>query len=55
MPKVTRVTPFILVADIVISASGALHLDFECGNQCIFRVYDDVAGLPLQLKTNGKL
>ena len=29
--------------------------DFECGNQCIFRVYDDMASLSLQLKTNGKL
>jgi hypothetical protein len=55
MPRVTRVTPFILVADIRDQCFRALHLDFECGNQRIFGVYDDVASLPLQLKTNGKL
>jgi hypothetical protein len=52
---VTCVAPFILPADVVDQRFGALHLHFEGGNQRIFRVYDDVARLPLYLKTDGKL
>jgi hypothetical protein len=55
MPGVTRVTPFILVADIRDQCFRTLHLDFECGNQRIFRIYDDVPRLSLQLKTDGEL
>jgi hypothetical protein len=55
MPRVTRVTPFVLVADIRDQCFRTLQLDFGCGNQRIFRVYNDVASLPLQLKTDGKL
>ena len=54
-PRVTLVTPFILMADVRDQCFRALHLDFECGNQCIFRVYDDMASLSLQLQTIGKL
>ena len=52
---VTCVAAFILPADVVDQRFGALHLRFEGGNQRIFRVYDDVARLPLHLKTDGKL
>ena len=55
MPRVTRVTPFVLVADVRDQCFRTLQLDFECGNQRIFRVYNDVASLPLHLKTDGKL
>ena len=53
--RVARVTPLILPADICDQCLRALDLDFESRNQRIFRVHDDVAGLSLQLKTNGKL
>ena len=52
---VTCVAPFILPADVVDRRFGALHLRFEGGNQRIFRVYADVACLPLHLKTDGNL
>jgi hypothetical protein len=45
----TGVTPLILPADIRDQCLGALHLDFEGGNQCIFRVHNDVARFILQL------
>ena len=53
--RVARVTPLILPADVCDQCLRALDLDFEGRNQRIFRVHDDVAGLSLQLKTNGKL
>jgi hypothetical protein len=53
--RVARVTPLILPADVYDQCFRALDLDFEGRNQRILRVHDDVAGLSLQLKTNGKL
>ena len=53
--RVTRVASLILPADVCDQCFRALYLDFEGGNQRIFRVYDDVACLPLQLKADGKL
>jgi hypothetical protein len=55
MARVTRVTPFILVADVRDQCFRTLQLDLERGNQRIFRLYNAVARLPLQLKTDGKL
>ena len=55
MARVTRVTPFILVTDVRDQRFRTLQLDLECGDQCIFRIYNDVARLSLQLKTDGKL
>jgi hypothetical protein len=55
MAGVTRVTPFILVTDVRDQSFRTLQLDLECGDQCIFRIYNDVARLSLQLKTDGKL
>ena len=48
--RVACVAPFILPADVGDQCLGALHLDFEGGNQRIFRVDEDVARLPLHLK-----
>jgi hypothetical protein len=55
MARVTRVTPLILVADVRDQSFRTLQLDLECGDQCILRIYNDVARLSLQLKTDGKL
>ena len=51
----TGVTPPILPADIRDQCFRALHLDFEGGNQRIFRIHNDVARFILLLKTDGKL
>src|SRR5215216_5171619 len=48
MHGMTRVTPFVLPADVRDLRLRALQLDFEGGNQRVFRVYDDVARLSLQ-------
>jgi hypothetical protein len=55
MDRVTRITPPILPTDVRDKGLWALHLGFEGGNQRIFRVDDDVTGLLVHLKTDGKL
>jgi hypothetical protein len=52
---VTGVTLFILLADIGDHGLGALHFNFEGGDQRIFGVNDDVSRFPLKFKANGKL
>jgi len=44
---VARVTPLILSADVHDQGFRPLRLDFESGDQGIFRIHDGVAGSPL--------
>src|SRR5262249_42947819 len=53
--RVTGVAPFILPPPIRDQCLRALQLDFEGGNQRIFRVHNDVVRLIFQLKTDHKL
>ena len=52
---VTGVASFILLADIGDQRLRTLHLNFEGGDQCIFRVNDNVSRFPLKFKANRKL
>jgi hypothetical protein len=52
---VTGVATFILLADIGNQRLWMLHFDFECGDQRVFRVNDNVSRFPLNFKTNRKL
>jgi hypothetical protein len=52
---VTGVASLILLADIGDQRLGALHFDFERGDQCIFGVNDDVSGFALNFKADRKL
>jgi len=44
---VTGVAAFILLADIGDQSFRALHLNFEGGDQRVFRVNDNVSSFPL--------
>jgi hypothetical protein len=52
---VTGVAAFVFSADVGDQRLGALHFDFEGGNQRIFCFHDNVARLPVHPKTDGKL
>jgi hypothetical protein len=52
---VTGVAAFILLADIGDQRLRTLHLNFEGGDQRVFRVNDNVSRFPLELKANRKL
>jgi hypothetical protein len=52
---VTGVAPFILLTNIGDQNLRALHLDFESGDQRVFRVNDNVFRLPLKFKADRKL
>jgi hypothetical protein len=52
---VTGVASFILLADIGDQRLRALHLDFEGGDQRIFRVNDNVFRFPLKFEADRKL
>jgi hypothetical protein len=52
---VTGVASFILLADIGDQRLRTLHLNFEGGDQCVFRVNDNVSRFPLKFKANRKL
>jgi hypothetical protein len=52
---VTGVASFILLADIGDQRLRSLHLNFEGGDQRVFRVNDNVSGFPLKFKANRKL
>ena len=51
----TGVASFILLADIGDQRLRTLHLNFEGGDQCVFRVNDNVSRFPLKFKANRKL
>jgi hypothetical protein len=51
----TGVPSFILLADIGDQRLRTLQLNFEGGNQRVFRVNDYVSRFPLTFKTNRKL
>ncbi len=51
----TGVASFILLADIGDQRLRALHLNFESGDQGIFRVNDNVSRFPLKFKADRKL
>jgi hypothetical protein len=53
--RVTGVASFILLADIGDQRLRALHLDFEGGDQRIFRINDDVSRFSLNFKADCKL
>ena len=53
--RVTGVATFILLADIGNQCLWTLHFDFESGNQCVFRVNDNVSRFPLNFITDRKL
>jgi len=53
--RVTGVASFILVADIGDQCLRTLHLNFEGGDQRVFRVNDNVSRFPLKFKANRKL
>src|SRR6266567_2536996 len=53
--RVTGVTSFILLADIGDQRLRTLHLNFEGGNQRVFRVNDNVSRFSLKFKANRKL
>ena len=53
--RVTGVTSFILLPDIGDQRLGALHLDFEGGDQRILGVNDNVSCFSLKFEANGKL
>jgi hypothetical protein len=52
---VTRVASLILLADIGDQRLRTLHLNFEGGDQRVFRVNDNVFRFPLEFKANCKL
>jgi hypothetical protein len=52
---VTSVAAFILLTDIGNQHLRALHLDFEGGDQRIFRVNDNVFRFPFKFKADRKL
>jgi hypothetical protein len=52
---VTGVASFILLADIGDQRLRTLHLNFEGGDQRVFRVNDNVSRVPLKFKANRKL
>jgi hypothetical protein len=52
---VTGVASFILLADIGDQRFRALNLNFECGDQRIVRVNDNVSRFHLKSKTDRKL
>ena len=51
----TGVASFILLAHIGDQCLRALHLNFEGGDQRVFRVNDNVSRFPLKFKANRKL
>jgi hypothetical protein len=51
----TGVASLILLADISDQRLRALHLNFEGGDQRIFRVNDNVSRFALKFKTDRKL
>ncbi|MGB6766984.1 MAG: hypothetical protein WBE50_02635 [Methyloceanibacter sp.] len=51
----TRVASFILLADICNQRLRTLHLNFEGGDQRVFRVNDNVSRFPQEFKANRKL
>jgi hypothetical protein len=53
--RVTGVASFILLANIGNQHLWALYLDFEGGDQGIFRVNDNVFRFPLKFKADRKL
>jgi hypothetical protein len=53
--RVAGVASFILLADIGDQRLRTLHLNFEGGDQRVFRVNDNVSRFPLKFKTNRKL
>ncbi len=53
--RMPRVASFILLADIGDQRLRALHLDFEGGDQRIFRVNDNVSRFALRFKADRKL
>ena len=53
--RVTGVASFILLADIGDQRLRALHLNFEGGDQGIFRVNDNVSRFSLKFKADRKL
>ena len=53
--RVAGVASFILLADIGDQHLWALYLNFESGDQRIFRVNDDVPRFTLKFKTDRKL
>ena len=53
--RVTGVASFILLADIGDQRLRTLHLNFEGGDQRVFRVNDNVSRFPLKFKANRKL
>ena len=53
--RVTGVATFVLLADVSNQRLWTLHLDFEGGDQRVFRVNDNVSRLPLNFKTDRKL
>ena len=50
--RVTGVAPFILLADMGDQRLWTLHLNCEGGDQCVFRVNDNVSRFPLNFKTD---
>ena len=53
--RVTGVASFVLLADISDQRLRTLHLNLQGGDQRVFRVNDNVARFPLNLKANRKL
>jgi hypothetical protein len=53
--RVTGVASFVLLTDIGDQRLRALHLNFEDGNQRIFRINDNVSRFPLKFKADRKL
>ena len=53
--RVTGVASLILLADIGDQRLRALHLNFEGGDQRIFRINDDVSRFSLNFKADRKL
>ena len=52
---VTGVASFIFLADVGDQHLRALYLNFESGDQRVFRVNDNVPRLPLKFKADRKL
>jgi len=53
--RVTGVAAFILLADIGDQHLWALYLNFESGDQRVFRVNDDMPRFSLKFKADRKL
>ena len=53
--RMAGVASFILLADIGDQHLWALYLDFESGDQRVFRVNDDVPRFSLKFKADRKL